>query len=323
MNADLIGATRVLGEGETHKIAPNSRAQKIATLLVIILPFIAVLVAIGLLWGEGVTAVDLVLMAVMYLITGLGITVGYHRMLTHRSFQTKPWLRGVFTVAGSMAVEGTPTAWVADHRRHHAFTDVEGDPHSPHVGYKHNFWGILKGLWHAQVGWLVTEGTSSPDRYCADLLKDKLIMRIERAFPWMIVATLVIPAALGFIITGSIWGAFTALIWAGGVRMFLTHHVTWSVNSICHMFGRRPFQTDKSDLSTNNWALALPTFGEAWHHNHHTFPLSAFHGLRRWQKALDPSGWVIWILEKTGLAWDVRRVTPAQMAAKLPASEHG
>ncbi len=308
---------------EAIGVEPNKPGHKVATLLVIILPFVALFIAIVLLWERGVGVVDLALMFAMYVFTGLGITVGFHRMLTHRSFEAKPWVRGLLTVAGSLAVEGTPTAWVADHRRHHAYSDEEGDPHSPHVGRKDTLLGMLSGLWHAHIGWLVSEGPSSVARYCPDLLKDRVVMRIDRAFPWMIVASLVFPALIGFAVTGSVWGAVTAFIWAGAVRMFITHHVTWSVNSICHMFGRRPFETEASDKSTNNWLLALPTFGEAWHHNHHTFPLSAFHGLRRWQKALDPSGWVIWTLEKTGLAWDVRRVTPAQLEAKLAAAQRG
>lgn len=302
---------------EEFEVEPNGLGHTIATLTVIIAPFIALLVAIVLLWERAVHTTDLVLMFVMYVGTGLGITVGFHRMLTHRSFQAKPWVRGFLTVAGALAVEGSPTSWVADHRRHHAFADEEGDPHSPHVGFAKNFWGVIKGFWHAHIGWLITEGSSSVKRYCPDLLKDKIVMRVDKAFPWMIVATLVVPALLGLLITGSWWGALTAFVWAGGVRMFLTHHVTWSINSICHMIGRRPFNSQKSDKSTNNWLLALPTFGEAWHHNHHTFPLSAFHGLRRWQKALDPSGWVIWTLEKLGLAWDVKRISPAQLEAKM------
>lgn len=297
----------------------TSRAHHIGTLAVITLPFIAFLIAIALLWETTlVGASDLVLLVAMHVVAGLGITVGFHRLLTHRSFETKPWVRALLTAAGSLAIEGRPSHWVADHRRHHAYADEEGDPHSPHVGHGHEgpgFWNAVRGAWHAHIGWFLADGQTPASRFAPDVLKDRVVMAIDRQFPWFVLLALVIPGVLGFVLTGGSWvGALTGAFWGGAVRIFVTHHITWSVNSICHMFGRRPFET--SDKSTNNWVLALPTLGEAWHHNHHAFPTSAFHGLRRWQKAMDPSGWVIWWLEKTGLAWDVRRVSEAQMAAR-------
>lgn len=301
---------------EGFGVEPNNKGHAVATVAVIVVPFLAFLVAVVLLWGYAVSVTDLVLMFVMYVVTTLGITVGFHRMLTHRSFEAKPWVRTCITIAGTLAIEGKPSSWVADHRRHHAYSDQAGDPHSPHVHFENDgFFGTLKGFWHAHIGWLVTEGSSSLKRYTPDLLKDRMVMRLDKLFPLFLLFTLLIPFALGVLITGKWWGGVTALLWAGGVRMFLTHHLTWSVNSICHMFGRRPFEAN--DRSTNNWLLALPTMGEAWHHNHHTFPLSAYHGLRRWQRAMDPSGWVIWTLEKLGLVWNVKTVSEAQLAAKL------
>jgi stearoyl-CoA desaturase (delta-9 desaturase) len=311
--------------GLLPELEGTSRAHMVGTLLVVTLPFIAFLIAIVLLWEtRAVGAVDIGLLVLMHIVAGLGITVGFHRMLTHRSFETKPWVRGIFTAAGSLAIEGRPVHWVADHRRHHAFSDEAGDPHSPHVDDKgedyEGFWGAVRGAWHAHIGWFFAEGQTPATRFAPDLLKDRVVMRIDRQFGWFVVLALVIPGVLGLLLTGgSWWGALTGMFWGGAVRIFITHHVTWSVNSICHMFGRRPFES--GDLSTNNWLLAIPTFGEAWHHNHHAFPTSAFHGLRRWQKALDPSGWVVWSLEKTGLAWNVRRVSDAQMAAKLKPAE--
>lgn len=308
------GMSTPASDGELE-LEPTGRAHLIGTLLVITLPFVAFAAAVVLLWETAVRPHDLGLLVLMHVIAGIGITVGFHRLLTHRSFETKPWVRGLLTAAGSLAIEGRPTHWVADHRRHHAYSDVEGDPHSPHVGHGEGFWSAVKGAWHAHVGWLLDEGQTPAKRFAPDLLKDRVVMAIDRRFGWFIVLALAIPGVLGFAITGgSWWGAVTGAFWGGGVRIFITHHVTWSVNSICHMFGRRPFKT--KDRSTNNWLLALPTLGEAWHHNHHAFPTSAFHGLRRWQKALDPSGWVVWTLEKTGLAWNVKRVSPEQMAAK-------
>jgi stearoyl-CoA desaturase (delta-9 desaturase) len=307
-------------DGDNPEIEPTSRAHMIGTLSVIILPFAAFVAAIVLLWeSKAVGPIDLGLLVFMHVIAGLGITVGFHRLFTHRSFEAKPWVRGLFAAFGSLAIEGRPTDWVADHRRHHAYSDEVGDPHSPHAGFEGDgFWNAMKGAWHAHIGWLLKEGQSSVTRFAPDLLKDRVVMAIDRKFPWFIVLALVIPGVLGFALTGgSWWGALTGMFWGGAVRIFITHHVTWSVNSICHMFGRRPFKS--GDMSTNNWVLAIPTLGEAWHHNHHTFPTSAFHGLKRWQKAMDPSGWVVWALEKTGLAWNVKRVSDAQMAAKLKA----
>lgn len=303
------------------QLEETSKVHMFGTLMVVVLPFVAFLTAIVLLWEtEAVGWTDIWLLIVMHVIAGLGITVGFHRMLTHRSFETKAWVRGAFTAFGSLAIEGRPTHWVADHRRHHAYADEDGDPHSPHIDEEGDvydgFWGAVKGAWHAHIGWLFKGGQTPASRFAPDLLKDRVVMAIDRQFPWFIVLALVIPGVLGFVLTGgSWWGALTGMFWGGAVRIFITHHVTWSVNSICHMFGRRPFKS--GDLSTNNWVLAIPTLGEAWHHNHHAFPTSAFHGLKRWQKAMDPSGWVVWTLEKTGLAWNVKRVSDAQMAAKL------
>lgn len=296
-------------------LEPTTFAHKVGTMLVITLPFAGFLIAVVALWQKAVGPLDLTLLFAMHVIAGLGITVGFHRLLTHRSFETKAWMRGMLTAAGSLAIEGRPTHWVADHRRHHAYSDVEGDPHSPHVGFGGGFRGALRGAWHAHVGWLLDPGQTPAKRFAPDLLKDRVVMAVDRRFPWFIVLAVALPGVLGFALTGgSWWGALTGAFWGGGVRIFMTHHITWSVNSICHMFGRRPFES--RDKSTNNWLLAIPTFGEAWHHNHHAFPTSAFHGLRRWQKALDPSGWFVWTLEKTGLAWNVKRVSEAQMAAK-------
>ncbi|HEV7918255.1 MAG TPA: acyl-CoA desaturase [Solirubrobacterales bacterium] len=302
---------------DAPEVVPNGSIHRYVTLTAIVLPFAAFIAAVVLLWEKAVHPRDLALLVGMHVLAATGITVGFHRLLTHRSFETKPWVRGTFTALGSLAIEGRPTAWVADHRRHHAFADEPGDPHSPHAGFEPGIWGVIKGAFHAHVGWLITEGSTSVRRFAPDLLKDRVVMAIDKRFPWFIVLAFVIPAAIGFAITGSWVGAVSAAFWAGLVRMFLTHHITWSVNSICHMFGRRPFES--KDQSTNNWVLALPTMGEAWHHNHHTFPTSAFHGLKRWQKALDPSGWVVLALEKTGLAWNVKRVSAQQMAAKLRA----
>ena len=305
-------------EDFANEIEPNSFGHTIATLAVIILPFLGVIAAIILTWNHWFFATDLILLFVLYMFTGFGITVGFHRLLTHRSFETYDWIRSLFTIAGSMAIEGKPTSWVADHRRHHTHSDQPGDPHSPHVGYDGSgVVGALKGFWHAQVGWLITEGGAKPERFVPDMLKDKAVMRVDKYFfRFYLPLSLALPAVAGFFLTGMSWkGALTGFVWGGLVRIFLLHHVTWSVNSICHMIGTRKWET--TDQSRNNWLLAVPTLGEAWHHNHHAFPTSAFHGLAGWQKALDPSGWVVWTLEKTGFAWNVKRVTKEQKQKKL------
>jgi stearoyl-CoA desaturase (delta-9 desaturase) len=290
----------------------QARLQRVALLVLTIGPFVGFVAAIAILWGRGIGVVDLALLAAFYVLSGLGVTVGYHRLLTHRSFRAPRPVRALFAVAGSLAIEGSVISWVAAHRRHHAFADVEGDPHSPHLGEEEGVVGMLKGLWHAHVGWLFDEEKTSIGRWAPDLLKDPVMTRIDRLFPALAAVSLVLPAVAGFAFTGTLWGAVTAFLWGGLARVFLLHHMTWSVNSICHYFGKRPFET--TDLSTNNWPLALLSFGESWHNNHHAFPTSAIHGLGRWQ--IDPSGFVIRALERMGLAQDVKRVTREQAAGK-------
>jgi stearoyl-CoA desaturase (delta-9 desaturase) len=291
-----------------------SRAHRISNLFVVFLPFVAFLAAVGLLWNRAVGWTDLAIMLAMYVITGLGITVGYHRMLTHRAFETSPWMRVALAAVGSMAVQGSVLVWVADHRKHHAFTDEDGDPHSPHTGHGGGVLGAIKGLAHAHMGWMFTgHGRAELKRYAPDLVRDPGLQTIEKTFFGWVALSLLVPFALGWAISGTLTGGLTGLLWGGLVRIFLLHHVTWSINSVCHFFGRRRFDTD--DESRNVFWLALPSFGEAWHHNHHAFPTSAFHGLKRWE--IDPSAIVIVGLEKLGLIWNVVRVPGERQQAKL------
>lgn len=291
-----------------------TKTEKAANLGAVLVPFLATLAAIVLLWNSVVDAGDLAIAAVMYLLTAIGITVGFHRLLTHRSFQTSKPLEYAFAVLGSMAVQGPVISWVADHRKHHAHTDEEGDPHSPHVGHAGGARGVLTGLWHAHSGWLMsTQGRADWKRYAADLNEDRGMRTISRHFVALVVASLVIPALAGYLVSGTPAGAATGLLWGGLVRIFFVHHVTWSVNSICHYFGTRRFDTD--DRSTNVFWLALPSLGESWHHNHHAFPRSAVHGLKRWE--IDPSALFIGLLEKLGLAWNVVRISPERQAQRV------
>jgi len=291
----------------------NERRDRIITGTVTAVPVIALLVVAWQVWEDALRWSDLVVFAVTYLATGLGVTVGFHRLLTHRAFQTTPAVRGVLAAVGSAAIEGPVISWVADHRKHHTFSDRFGDPHSPHVDHGGGWRGALKGLWHAHVGWLfVHTQRGARDRYARDLLGDPVVRFVDRTFVVWVAAGLAFPFALGGVLSQSWHGAFTGLLWGGAVRMLVVHHVTYSINSVCHFFGRRTFRTD--DHSRNVGWLALLTFGESWHNNHHAFPTSARHGLRRRQ--LDPSAWVIAGLERAGLAWNVVRITPERQATK-------
>ena len=295
---------------------PLSRGRKISMLVLTILPFVGLIAAVTLLWNEAVGWTDLVLFIGLYVICGFGITIGYHRMLTHHAFEAVAPLKAALLVAGSFALQGSALDWAIDHRTHHAYSDKEGDPHSPHHGFARGPLGAIKGLLHAHMGWMFRHNRTDQERYGKDILQDRLTMTVSRLFPLWAVLTFVVPFVLGGLLTLSWKGAVTGLVWGGLVRLFFNHHVTWSVNSICHFFGKRPFTT--SDQSTNNWVLALPSLGESWHHNHHVFPTSAFHGLS-WRQ-VDLSGWVIAAWEKIGLVRNVRKPTTEQIGRKLGAA---
>jgi stearoyl-CoA desaturase (Delta-9 desaturase) len=291
-----------------------TRLERNVNIAAVVLPFLVVAAAVPLLWGRLIGASDVVVFAVMYVACGLGVTVGYHRMLTHRAFQAHRGTRYTFAVLGSMAVQGPVIDWVADHRKHHAHTDREGDPHSPHVGHGGGVRGAVRGLWHAHVGWLWrTNGQARAYKYARELVEDRGMRRINRAFPQLVLASLALPALLGLALTGTLRGALTGLLWGGFARIFVQHHVTWSVNSVCHFFGSRRFTVD--DESTNVFWLALPSFGESWHHNHHAFPRSAAHGLKWWE--IDLSALVIRVMRRLGLAWNLVLIPPDRQHHKL------
>jgi stearoyl-CoA desaturase (Delta-9 desaturase) len=288
--------------------------DRVANVVVTVVPVGLVGVAAWLTWGGALSWPDVVVFTVTYLLTGMGITVGFHRLFTHRSFKTSAPMRGLFAALGSAAVEGPVIEWVANHRKHHQFSDQPGDPHSPHVDHGGGWRGALGGLFHAHVGWLFDDQPmADEERYAKDLLADPVVRFIDRTFLLWVLVGLAFPFALGYVLTGTLVGGLTGLLWGGAVRMFFLHHATFSINSLCHFFGRRRFVTD--DESRNLVWLALPTMGEAWHNNHHAFPTSARHGLRWWQ--LDPSAWLILALEHLGVVWDVVRISPEREAAKL------
>jgi stearoyl-CoA desaturase (delta-9 desaturase) len=271
------------------------------TLAVVILPLVGFVAVIVSLWGRGFHWVDCGLLLGMYVLTGLGITVGYHRLFTHRAFETSTVVQFALAVLGSMAVEGPLLKWVAMHRRHHQHSDTHEDPHSPHE-QGNGFLGVLRGLWHAHVGWFFQPDPPNLPHYVKDLHQSGVLRTTSRLFPLWVILGVLIPAALGGLLTGTWSGVATGLLWGGLARIFLVHHVTWSINSICHLWGSQPFRT--GDQSRNNIVFGVLGLGEGWHNNHHAFPTSARFGLRWWQ--IDPGYWFIRVLAILGLASRVR-----------------
>ncbi|GEL17811.1 acyl-CoA desaturase [Pseudonocardia asaccharolytica] len=282
--------------------------QQVGVYVFVLVPLLALIAAVPFAWGWGLGWTDIAIAAVFYVVSGLGITIGYHRYFTHGSFKTRRPLRIVLAIAGSLAMQGPVHVWVADHRRHHAFSDKEGDPHSPWL-FGTGPAALLKGFWHSHTGWLFNRNMTNAQRYTPDLLADKDIRRIDALFILWSAATLLVPALLGGLLTWSWWGAVTAFFWAGLVRVGLLHHITWSINSICHMWGDQPFAA--RDRSTNFWPLAIASFGESWHNLHHADPTCARHGVQRGQ--IDISARIIWIFEKLGWAHSVRWPTTRRL----------
>ena len=305
----------VASADDIEPVAHESR-DRIITAVVTLAPILALGFVAWQLWEEALHWRDLVIFVVLYVLFGLGVTVGFHRLFTHRSFKTTPWLRFTFAVLGSAAIEGPIISWVADHRKHHAFSDKEGDPHSPHVGHGGGLRGALAGLAHAHVGWLfIHTQRGAKRRYAPDLMADPIVSFVDRTFIAWALLGLAASFALGVAIGHSLKAGLTGLLWGGAVRMLVLHHATYSINSLCHFFGRRPFNTD--DESRNLRWLSVFTLGEAWHNNHHAFPTSAAHGMRRFE--FDVSAFVIRGLERLGLAWDVVRISPERQAMKASA----
>jgi stearoyl-CoA desaturase (delta-9 desaturase) len=292
--------------------------DRVASAVVTAVPPIMVVIAMWLGWmGNLLQWQDLLILALSYMVIGTGITVGFHRLLTHRSFKCHRVVRAGFAALGSAAAEGPVIDWVATHRKHHQFSDVDGDPHSPHVGHGTGWRGAVSGLLHAHVGWVFRDMEVADERrYAKDLLADPLIKFVDRTFVLWVAAGLAAAFGLGVLLTGTVKGGLVALLWGGAARIFFMHHATFSINSLCHFFGRHDYDT--GDESRNLAWLAIPTWGEAWHNNHHAFPTSYRHGLKRWQ--IDPSAAIIRTMEMTGLAWDVVRVDPTRRERKAMAA---
>ncbi len=320
--SDLHGSLTAPARVEDDAAMEVPRRIKIVNLLGVIIPFAAVIAAIIMLWGVAFNWVYLALFLGMFIFSGLGITIGYHRLFTHKSFATGRFMTWVFGVAGCCAAEGSILEWVAFHRKHHQFSDTEQDPHSPHANsHDHHdehattVWGFIKGFWHSHMGWFVSraEGDGPEfERYVPDLMKDPLIKRVSDHWRLWTFLGCAIPAAIGGLATMSLQGVLLGFLWGGLVRIFMVHHTTWSINSVCHIWGKRPYES--RDHSRNNLVFGVLAFGEGWHNNHHAFPTSARHGLKWWQ--FDSSWLVIVTLKKLGLVWDVKLPTPERLEAK-------
>ena len=304
---DELGVAEV-----SDDLEPPSIAVRISTIIAVVVPPFALVAVMILAWGGWFNVLDLVLMAIMYTVTGLGVTVGYHRLYTHKSFATRGPIAAFMAICGSMSAQGPVIWWSAMHRRHHQHSDHEHDPHSPHAGRGPGAWGAMKGAVHAHMGWLFHDIEADMKRYVPDLLADKATVRINNAFPYLVLLGLLLPAAVSGLVTMSWMGALLGFLWGGVVRMFLLHHVTWSINSVCHIWGAREYASN--DHSRNNPIFGILAFGEGWHNNHHAFPASARHGLKWWQ--LDTSWLIIRSLEIVGLAKKVRLPAPERLAAR-------
>lgn len=310
LDDDLVSLNATLGGDE------QSRTEQVALGAFIVVPFLAVLAAIPIAWGGWLGWTDLAIMAVMYVVTLHGVTVGFHRLFTHKSFKPNRAVKNALAVAGSLAIQGPVVRWVADHRKHHKFSDRDGDPHSPWK-YGTSLGALVKGLWHAHMGWLFDVEQTPQRKYAPDLMNDPDIVRISRLFPLWVGVSLVAPAVAGGLVTWSWQGAVTAFFWGSLVRISLLHHVTWSINSICHAIGDRPFVS--RDKSANVWWLAIPSGGESWHNLHHADPTCARHGVMRGQ--VDTSARLIWMFEKAGWVHDVRWPVQERIQSKLVSAQ--
>jgi stearoyl-CoA desaturase (Delta-9 desaturase) len=288
------------------------RLQRRIAFWVVLIPFLALLVGIVLLCRSAVGRIELLLLLGMYWASHIGAGLGFHRYFSHRSFQTSRAIKALLAILGSMALQGPVVQWAAAHRRHHNFSDREGDPHSPYL-HEPGFLNTLRACWHAHVGWLFEPQVYDWVLYVPDLVKDRMLMRLNRLYFLWVFLGLALPAGLGYCLIGGWHGAFDGLLWGGLIRIALGHHSVWSVNSLCHMFGSHPYRSN--DNSRNNFLLALAVFGDGWHNNHHAFPRSAYHGLEWWQ--IDGHAYLLRALAAVGLVWDINRPTENALKQKL------
>jgi stearoyl-CoA desaturase (delta-9 desaturase) len=298
--SQLENANGVLAGNNSSQAAAKSTSRQLITYIVVLLPTVAFAYGMYLVWENRVTTLDMILLSVMFVLTLVGIEGGFHRLISHRAFKTYPLVRNLFVIFGSMASQGPVIFWAATHRQHHAYTDEVGDPHSPVAGSQ-GFLGRIIAFTYGHCRWLFANENTDWARFGADLIKDKSLFRLNQTYFTWVVLGLIIPAIIGGIATLSWEGAFGGLLWGGLIRIFLVHHTVWSVNSLCHLFGSQPFAVGGN--SKNNLILALPTFGGAWHNNHHAFPRAANNSFKWWQ--IDIIGLIIVVLSRIGLAWEL------------------
>jgi stearoyl-CoA desaturase (delta-9 desaturase) len=286
-------------------------SERLSVLLTVVGPLTGVAIAIRVAWGVGIGPAEIGVSLVMYGITAIGVSLGFHRLFTHKSFETRPAARILLAIAGSMANQGPLFEWVAFHRIHHQRADRAGDPHSP-FKYGQTMWNIFRGFWHAHVGWLFEPNPKNLDQFVPDLVAESSLVRIDRSYYWWVMFGLFLPAFVNWAVQGTLHSFLLGFLWGGLVRLFLLHHVTWSINSVCHLWGTRPYRTP--DMSTNNLLLAFLGVGEGWHNNHHAFPSSPRHGLEWWE--FDFSFLFLLCLQAVGLAWNLKIPSKAQRDAK-------
>jgi stearoyl-CoA desaturase (delta-9 desaturase) len=313
MAVDSISTTAALDRTPlTVAIAAKRlRGIRIMAWITVIGPMVGTAAALWLAWINGVTLATLVIFAITYALTTLGVTVGFHRYFAHHSFQTSRVMRAIFIVLGSTALQGTMLYWVSTHRRHHQFSDTAGDPHSPRL-HDGTWRGRWTAFWHSHTGWLFSQEVSNPARFALDLIRDPSTFRAQQRYLIWAVIGLALPAVAGGLIEGSVYGALEAFLWAGPVRLVIVHNASWGVGSVSHLYGARPFVT--RDHSANNLWVALFAFGEGLQNNHHAFPQAAYHSYHWWEP--DVSSYAVAALAASGLIWDLHRPSPQAIAAK-------
>ena len=314
LNSSTDFASRRHAGNKPRITIENEHLQKMQwklALATIVVPFVGSSVAVGLCWQWGIGYLEIGLLIMMYVLTITGVTVGFHRYFSHKAFETKPAIKIMLAILGSMAAQGSPINWVATHRRHHQYSDQPGDPHSPHF-HEDRSLSKIHGLWHSHLGWMMNSKVTNYGLFAKDLLRDPILLKINQQYLTWVILGMAIPAALGGVLTWTWLGVFKGFLWGGMVRLFLVHHAYWYIGSICHTIGSRPF--DNKDKSGNNIWAAIPTFGESWHNNHHAFPNSARFGLKWWQ--IDFGSWIIRFLELIGLAENVKYATPEMVEAR-------
>ncbi|SMF99780.1 acyl-CoA desaturase [Burkholderia singularis] len=301
--------------GVSPLIGAGARIKRLTALAVMLVPFAGFVLALRQLALGDFAATDLVLFAAFYFLHMGGITMGFHRYLSHKTFRTGRWFEGLMLICGSMAAQGPIMFWVTTHRRHHLYSDQQGDPHSPNL-LGNGFLAKARGLWYAHMPWMLAPDVSGWTFFAPDVLRDRRLFFYHRTYMWWVVLGLALPAAIGGLVGGSLHAAWNGLLFGGFARIFLANQAAWCVGSVCHMFGGRPFKTD--DQSANNWPVAIFTFGEGLQNNHHAFPASYRHSVKWYEP--DLSAWVLWTLGKFGVVHGLRKPEPAaiERLAKKP-----